>query len=179
MYPPANAAIDAATVRRMTNMVQFSYATIIFANLSQLTIILHMYDTLKAILKSKGYSLTEPRKLVFELMLDRDPQTIAEIITRANGRVDRATVYRTTQLFENIGITHRLNIGWKYKLELSDAFVGHHHHLHCTNCGKTYDLPANTMLETMIDSVATKEDFSPRGHQLEIYGLCSNCRKTD
>ncbi len=136
-----------------------------------------MYDTLSAVLKQKGYSLTSPRKLIFELMLNSGPLTIAELIAKAGDTIDRATVYRTTELFEELGIAHRLNIGWKYKLELSDAFVGHHHHLHCTNCGKTYDLPANTMLETMIDSVAAKESFSPRGHQLEIYGLCAQCSK--
>jgi len=133
-------------------------------------------DTLKAVLKQKGYSLTTPRKIVFDLMLSKEPQTIGEIINRSEGKVDRATVYRTTELFEKLGIAHRLNIGWKYKLELSDVFVGHHHHLHCSNCGRTYDLPHNTMLETMIDSAAVKEGFSPRGHQLEIYGLCKACR---
>lgn len=132
-------------------------------------------ETLKAVLKQKGYSLTGPRKLVFEQMLSHGPQTIAEIISAATGTVDRATIYRTTDLFEKLGIVHRLNIGWKYRLELSEAFVGHHHHIHCTNCGKTYKLPHSTMLETMIDSSAIKENFSPRGHQLEIYGICLNC----
>lgn len=128
-------------------------------------------------MKQKDYSLTTPRKIVFELMLSKEPQTISEIISQAGSKVDRATVYRTTELFEKLGIAHRLNIGWKYKLELSDVFIGHHHHLHCSSCGKTYALPANTMLETMIDSAAAKENFSPRGHQLEIHGLCTNCRK--
>jgi len=97
---------------------------------------------------------------------------------RAAAKVDRATVYRTIELFERLGIVHRLNIGWKYKIELSDIFQGHHHHFYCTNCSKTYSLPANSMLETIIDSTAAKEGFAARGHQLEIYGLCQNCSKT-
>lgn len=96
---------------------------------------------------------------------------------RAKGEVDRATVYRTMELFENAGIVHRLNIGWKYKYELSDVFQGHHHHFHCTNCGTTFSLDPNAMLETMIDTIAAKSDFSPRGHQLEIYGLCPDCKR--
>jgi Fe2+ or Zn2+ uptake regulation protein len=28
----------------------------------------------------------------------------------------------------------------------------------------------------MIDSFASKSGYSPRGHQLEIYGLCNNCK---
>ena len=55
------------------------------------------------------------------------------------------------------------------------AGKGHHHHFYCSNCGKSYDLPANSMLETMVDSMASKAGFSPRGHQIEIFGLCPNC----
>lgn len=97
------------------------------------------------------------------------------LVKRAEGKADRATVYRVIELYERLGIVHRLNIGWKYKIELSDAFAEHHHHFYCTNCGRTYSLPANPMLETMINSVTNREGFSPRGHQLEIYGLCANC----
>ena len=135
------------------------------------------YKDLAALLKKNGSSLTKPRKLVFDLLLDREPQTMQVLVHRAAGRVDRATIYRTIELFEELGIVHRLNIGWKYKIELSDMFVGHHHHFYCTNCHKTYNLEPSSMLETMIDSLVSKDGFAPRGHQLEIYGLCENCRK--
>lgn len=133
--------------------------------------------TLKALLKKNGASLTKPRKLVFELLLDQKPQSMQVLTGRAKGKVDRATVYRTMQLFEDIGIVNRLNIGWKYKFELSDVFQGHHHHFHCTNCGTTFSLEPSSMLETMIDTVAAKSGHAPRGHQLEIYGLCNDCQR--
>ena len=138
-----------------------------------------MLDDLAALLKKNSSSLTRPRKLVFGLLLNQEPQTLQVLVRRAAGQVDRATIYRTVELFENLGIVHRLNIGWKYKVELSDMFSGHHHHFYCTNCQKTYSLPPNSMLETMIDSVTAKEGFSPRGHQLEVYGLCERCRKVN
>jgi Fur family ferric uptake transcriptional regulator len=137
-----------------------------------------MYDTLKSLLKQDGASLTRPRKLVFDLLVNQEPQSMQVLAQRARGKVDRATVYRTIDLFERLGIARRLNIGWKYKIELSDVFTGHHHHMYCTNCSRTYDLPENPMLETMIDTVAAKSGFAPRGHQLEIYGLCQNCSKS-
>ncbi len=135
-----------------------------------------MHDDLAALLKKNGSSLTKPRKLVFDLLLHQEPQTIQVLVRRAASQADRATIYRTIELFENLGIVHRLNIGWKYKIELSDMFSGHHHHFYCTNCQKTYNLEPNPMLETMIDSVTAKEGFSPRGHQLEVHGLCESCR---
>ncbi|MBI4034561.1 transcriptional repressor [Candidatus Saccharibacteria bacterium] len=134
-----------------------------------------MYEDLAALLKEKGYSLTKPRRKVFELLLGQEPQSMQVIVKRAEGQVDRATIYRTVELFEKLGIVNRLNIGWKYKVELSDVFSEHHHHFYCTNCARTYKLPANSMLETMIDSIAAKDGFSPRGHQLEIAGICPNC----
>lgn len=135
------------------------------------------YETLKSILKADGNSLTKPRKIVFDLLLNQAPQSMQVLVQRAKDKTDRATVYRTIELFERLGIARRLNIGWKYKIELSDVFSGHHHHMHCTNCGRVYDLPGNPMLETMIDTVAAKSGFAPRGHQLEVFGLCSNCAK--
>lgn len=136
------------------------------------------HETLKTLLKENSSSLTRTRQLIFDLLLNQEPQSMQVLATRAKSEVDRATVYRTVDLFERLGIAHRLNIGWKYKIELSDLFSGHHHHMHCTNCGKILDLPSNPMLETMIETLAFKADFSPRGHQLEIHGLCPACVQT-
>ncbi len=132
-------------------------------------------ETLKALLRKNHASLTHPRQIIFNLLLGQEAQSMQVLVKRAEGQLNRATVYRTIELFERCGIVHRLNIGWKYKVELSDVFLGHHHHFHCSNCGKTYPLPPNPMLETMIDSAVAKEGYAPRGHSLEIYGLCSNC----
>lgn len=139
---------------------------------------MNRYEDLKALLKEKGSSLTSTRKIVFDLLLGQPPQTMQVLVKRAEGKVDRATVYRTMEVFEKLGIAHRLNIGWKYKYELSDVFMEHHHHFYCSSCGKSYDLPANPMLETMLDSLATKEGYQPRGHQIEIYGFCPSCKTT-
>ncbi|MBA3757823.1 transcriptional repressor [Candidatus Saccharibacteria bacterium] len=133
------------------------------------------HDSLHALLVKEKLSLTRPRRIIFDLLLHKDPQSMQVLISRAANKVDRATIYRTIELFERLGIVHRLNIGWKYKIELSDLFVGHHHHFHCNQCGATHTLQANPMLETMIDTVAAKENFSPRSHQLEIHGLCGQC----
>jgi Fur family ferric uptake transcriptional regulator len=146
--------------------------------LSQFCIILRMtldIATLAALLRKNNSSLTKPRKAVFNLLLGGEPQSMQVLVKRAEGTVDRATVYRTIELFEELGIVHRLNIGWKYKIELSDIFLGHHHHFHCSNCGKTFTLSANPMLETMIDTTLSKEGYSPRSHNLEISGLCPAC----
>lgn len=100
---------------------------------------------------------------------------MAEIVAACCGQVDRSSVYRTIALFEKLGIVQRLQIGWKYKLELSDSFHHHHHHLTCRQCGKTFPLTENVQLENMLHKLAMSQDFIMQEHQLEIQGVCQAC----
>lgn len=88
--------------------------------------------------------------------------------------VDRASVYRSVELFERLGIVQRVNIGWKYKLELTDRFAKHHHHLTCTNCGRAIEI-SESELEQTICRLAAAHCFKPTAHQIEIQGQCSRC----
>jgi Fur family ferric uptake transcriptional regulator len=130
------------------------------------------------LLRQNGYSLTQPRLVIFNVLRLHQPLTMKGLSNRCK-KIDRATVYRTAELFEQLGIANRLTIGWKYKLELSEAFSEHHHHLHCSGCGKTFDVPANPSLEAMIKDISSQRGFLARVHQLEIDGLCENCQKSD
>ncbi len=135
-------------------------------------------EQLKTTLKQHGQSLTRVRRTIFDVLVDKEPQTMREVVAACAGRVDRASVYRTVALFERLGIVQRLQIGWKYKLELSDAFHRHHHHLTCSNCGRTFPLPEDEQLEKRLRSLAGGPNFIMQGHQLEIQGLCQSCYKT-
>jgi Fur family transcriptional regulator, ferric uptake regulator len=83
-------------------------------------------NQLQNLLRSSGYSLTTPRKIVFTALQHKEPQTIHDIVASCQTQIDRASVYRTIQLFEQLGVVQRMQIGWKYKLELSDKFSAHH-----------------------------------------------------
>jgi len=98
------------------------------------------------------------------------------VVAACNDKVDRASVYRTIQLFEQLGVVQRLQIGWKYKLELSDKFSAHHHHLSCVQCGRTIAIDEDTALEKRMRLLASAYGFLPQGHQLEIRGLCEACQ---
>ena len=91
------------------------------------------------------------------------------------GNADRASIYRAVGLFERLGIVQRLNTGWKYKLELTDKFADHHHHLTCIRCGRTITMNEDE-LEQAIEKLAASHHFSPSAHQIEIQGLCERCR---
>lgn len=127
-----------------------------------------------SILKEQGYSRTTARLAVFEALLGKEPLSMHDLVLAAPA-IDRASVYRAVDLFEKLGIVQRLNTGWKYKIELTDAFMAHHHHLTCTHCGRT--VPMNEQkLERFIDQLANEHGFKPTGHQIEIQGLCPDCQ---
>lgn len=97
-----------------------------------------------------------------------------ELVKRV-AQIDRASVYRSISLFERLGVAQRLNIGWKYKIELTDRFADHHHHLTCISCGKTISMNEHE-LEALISKLASDHNFTPSAHQIEIQGLCVNCK---
>jgi len=133
-------------------------------------------DQLKSTLKHHGQSLTRPRQIVFDALQGKEPQTMAAIV-KACPQIDRASVYRTINLFEQLGIVQRLQIGWKYKLELSDAFHAHHHHLTCVKCGGIIPFEEDLSFEKSLIALAQVNNFDMSGHQLEIQGVCQNCSK--
>lgn len=129
------------------------------------------------ILTDNKSHITKARKATFELLINPEPQTIGEIQSKAKGIIDRVSVYRNIELFEKLGIVHRVYVGWKYKLELSDQFIAHHHHLSCLGCGKVIDVADEQYIDKFIKQVADKFEFLPRRHQFEIDGYCKDCRE--
>ncbi len=128
------------------------------------------------ILTSNGYRITKAREATFNLLLNPEPQSIREILSRTKGEVDRVSVYRNIELFEKLGLVHRIYVGWKYKLELSDQFLSHHHHLSCLRCGKVIDIADEKHIKMFIKTISKKFGFEAMRHQFEIAGLCSQCQ---
>jgi Fur family ferric uptake transcriptional regulator len=133
-------------------------------------------DSFRQIITSNGYRLTSARESTFRLLISPEPQSIRELLAKANGQIDRVSVYRSLELFEKLGIVHRIYVGWKYKLELSDEFVAHHHHLSCLSCGDVIDIEDEKHIDDFIREVAHKFGFVPRRHQFEIDGYCKQCQ---
>ena len=101
------------------------------------------------------------------------PLSPEEVLGTAQNAVDGlgiATVYRT--------IKSLLEEGWLAEVELPGqpsryevAGKKHHHHFHCRNCGKVYELTGcNGGYGDIVP-----EDFRVTGHQVILYGHCSRC----
>lgn len=126
------------------------------------------------LLDKAGFSLTRQRKAVFETLQGQEPLSLQDIISRTTGKADRASVYRTVELFETIGIIQRIPLGLKSKFELSDSFSSHHHHISCLGCGsiKAIHIPS---IESFIERLGAQLNYNVTDHQLEIQGYCVNC----
>ncbi len=133
-------------------------------------------STLETALRQHGYSITAARRAVFKSLLDKEPQTMAELSEATGGLVNRASLYRIIALFESIGVVERLNIGWKYKIELSDSFASHHHHITCLLCGRVRSFNESLTLSSELKQIASQNGYTASGHQLELRGICSKCQ---
>jgi len=134
-------------------------------------------EALAVTLKSHGYSITKSRKAVFLALLDREPQSIAELTKTVGDTTDRASIYRTLELFESLNIVERLPIGWKHKFELSGTFATHHHHATCIRCGKITPFEESNAIKLELKKQAEAVGFLETNHQLEVRGVCSACRQ--
>lgn len=128
------------------------------------------------ILTTHSCRVTKTREDIFALLMSPEPQSVRDLLEKSSGSIDRVSLYRNLELFEKLGIVHRIYIGWKYKLELSDQFISHHHHLSCLKCGSVIDIEDEKHIEEFITQISSKFDFVPRRHQFEIDGYCKNCR---
>jgi Fur family ferric uptake transcriptional regulator len=117
-----------------------------------------------------------PRMRMFGMLQNNPALTLKELIKLVK-KHDQVTVYRNIELFEKLGIINRLRLGWHTKIELSDIFQHHHHHIACINCGKVWALKEDKLIEQQIKILAQSKQFKTIDHQLEIRGLCAKCQK--
>ena len=130
----------------------------------------------KKALKKADYSITKTRLETFRIVSKKGPITISEL-TGELSQIDRASIYRTVKLFEELNIIKRIYTGWKYKIEIGEAFSPHHHHLICTKCQKTIAFKEPRSVDLLIQQIVKENDFKETGHQFEIIGMCKDCKK--
>ncbi len=129
-------------------------------------------------LKKAGLSNTKPRLTIFNLLKNNghQPYSVNQLVYDCKVFADRSTVYRSIKNLESAGIIKRVYQGWKYKLELSDDFHGHHHHIMCTKCKKVNIINETTELKKIINELAKNNNYIVSDHNLEVQGICRSCQ---
>lgn len=131
---------------------------------------------LRQFLSKQNHSWTRPREAVFK-SLRSSPAALPDLVRRLKTKIDPVSVYRTVDIFEELGVVHRIWQGWKSIIELTDTFSSHHHHFVCENCGRLIDFD-DSSLEQSIKLLSTKLKLRIDHHHLELFGLCNKCQET-
>ena len=134
-------------------------------------------DKFHKYLADRGHKLTTARQEVFSVLQSTEaPLTNAEIIQQLNGVVDKTSVYRVLELYEAIGVTHRLWNGFKSKSELTDTFSPHHHHFTCQRCGQVTSFK-DEAIEAALKRIEQSRGIDIISHLIELNGYCELCRR--
>ena len=131
------------------------------------------------LLRSKGYKLTPQRRAVLDAFHECDPSPTAQqllaAVRKKHSNVSLDTIYRNLALLSNLGIIHEIYRAAGNVYEIIEP-GHHHHHLVCTECGKTECIDICPMQEAYTKE-AEKRGFLITGHIFEFYGICQECRE--
>ena len=130
-------------------------------------------------IKDAGLKITLPRVKILQIL---ESSTIhhmsAEDVYKAllvNGEeIGLATVYRVLTQFEDAGLVVRHNFeGGHSVFEVSRD--DHHDHIVCVKCGRVEEF-RDDEIEARQTAVAEGLGFELTDHNLNMYGLCPDCR---
>jgi Fe2+ or Zn2+ uptake regulation protein len=128
-------------------------------------------------LRERGLRVTPQRILIHRAFADLGRHATAEeVLARVAPRLPNAslpTVYAALELFEELGIAHRVAAG--SATALWDPRPERHHHLICRSCGAVEDLDVRIDAETALRA-ARRRGFRPEGSELIVSGLCERCQ---
>lgn len=133
---------------------------------------------LEAGLARTGYRLTGARHAILGVMADfARPFTATELqeaVARRHPGVGRASVYRTLLLMEELGFVEKLHQPGSEHYTLC-LVTHHHHHITCTQCGRTQELILADELSAL-DDAARALSYVPGTHVVAVYGICPGCQ---
>lgn len=144
-------------------------------------------EFLKDKLGEKNFKLTNQRKVVFEILTEKQedhlsPEEIFEHIKDIYPEIGLATIYRTLQLFEEIGLVYKLNFDdgcYRYEiLSQNDKEIHQHHHLICKKCGKIIEVKEDLM-NSLEEIIEKQYNFEIKNHIVKFTGICSQCRNKE
>lgn len=128
--------------------------------------------------RSAGLRITIGLKAILEALHGATvPQSLQDLENNAElaKLCDRATIFRTLQRLEGIGLLRRLNFshsGAKFSLNTGE---GHKEYLICKNCGDVRELAISCPVHKLESDLADKLGFTEMSHELTFYGLCPKC----
>ena len=130
-------------------------------------------------LKDAGLKITLPRVKILKALENSvirhvSAEDVYRMLLDNDEEIGLATVYRVLTQFEEAGLVTRHHFeGGHSVFELSPE--AHHDHIVCVKCGRVEEF-ADREIEQRQDAIAESMGFELTDHQLNMYGLCPDCR---
>ncbi len=135
---------------------------------------------LEATLRANGHRVTEPRRAVWAaLHRASEHLTVEELtaeITAVGADVDLASVYRTLDLFEQLGLARMSRLGDTDAGRWELAHPDEHFHLVCLVCGNV-DHHVGSLVAGIREHLEQGHGFEPERVELVVSGRCRRCRE--
>jgi Fur family ferric uptake transcriptional regulator len=132
------------------------------------------------LLAQKGLKSTKQRNAVLSVLQQADePLTVDAIFMQMRETqvsVSLATVYRMLDLFSEKGLVTK-SVTSANRATALYQLAGQHttHVLRCMRCHTTVPIQ-HCPLKELEEYLRKQTDFEIKGHSLEVYGLCPQCR---
>ncbi len=131
----------------------------------------------KEVLREKGLKSTAQRLAVVHVLHTSGKSlSVSEIHQEVKdmlGATGLATIYRTLEMFEDLGIVKRLHFpGGGYGYTFCQG--RHVHHMVCVDCKGVFDFP-ECPVENFDYSSVEKQGFRVKDHFIQLFGQCVKC----
>ena len=141
-------------------------------------------EHVREILAQRDYRLTPQREAVLLVLLENSSthmtaEDIFAVTRERNPEIGLATIYRSLELFQNLGVASSLHTGdggRKYEI-VARGEEHYHHHLLCIECGEITEFNED-LLEDLEKRIARESGFCIVDHSLRFFGYCQKCGKS-
>ena len=122
-------------------------------------------------LRPAGGRRSGKRDVIVQIFLRQEGHLAAdelvELIRKEDGRISRATIYRTLQWMVDAGIARKVDFGeGRFRFEHSYRHP-RHFHLICKTCSQSFEFLSSD-IEALIGEIAEARRFSARQSVLQI-----------
>lgn len=135
-------------------------------------------DRFVAACRERGLSVTHQRLAIYGALAETaqhpGAEQIFEIVRAQYPTLSLATVYKTLETLEAIGLIRKVND--LHEAALYDANLDPHHHLVCTQCRRVFDFYEGDVAGLPDPGTLLDDRFEVQGYQIQFNGLCAACR---
>ena len=122
-------------------------------------------------LRARGQRVTLPRLMVNRFVSSAPQHVTADDIHEQLPSLSFATIYSTLELLEELGLVRRVST--REGSAVYDSRTDAHDHAVCRVCGRMFDLEPRA-----IPDAAIPRGFRAERTQVEVVGVCGDCRKS-